>query len=541
MNKAANPRITMPEDQSEPQLRVVSGTDPSETMIPSGINALDARTGGLEKGGVYLVSGTPGPAKLVAALQFLHAGISRSERVLFLTDMNPADALEVSRAWGSNLDRAWEEGKLEILGFRDDFEMRVLRSTEPEDVLVELHRLVSPEVSRIAVDPGSLFLQGGGRSLVGRSFLDWARRHPSTFCVTLSIDNDESLPSSAEWLVHATDGVFLLDRQPDGLFQVLIHRSLPGTPDSPDPITLRLAPGVGLGKPDRVPARRYSDRPAGDADTLLLLSLGENSGSDLEVWAGGTFKTEVLSQPLEAVSRLQGGTPFGCVLVHSPRTSLKEAAQACRAMRPLTAAAIVFASDDAIRSTDRVSLLEAGADDCLSGGVDFRELTTRISQAVAAGGKPAAPMEAVRHDAGLSAGGRVSPDVFRAEAERRASHQPHSNFAILRLGSPTVAQPELDQALGSEIRGEEGDLVACTPDGCFALLQGARWESAQAFLARFRNRLDARLGRDSALRADVMIHPADKDQVSATLARLRESGSTPNSRRDPGGEGGQDA
>lgn len=522
------------------KLEVISHDGDDWTGIPSGISSLDRRLGGLDRGGVYLISGTPGPAKLVAALQFLHTGISKGERVLFLTSIDAAGLLEVASAWGFSLDRAWEEGRLEILGFRDDFEMRVLRSTEPEDALEELDSLVPQDVSRIAVDPAALFLQGGGRSLLGRVFLDWARKHPATVCATLSIDSAETLPSSAEWLVQATNGVFLLDRRSDGLFQLLINRSLPGTSGSEDPVTLQLSPGVGLVEPDQNPSRRGSDRPAGKSGNVLLLSLGEASSTDLETWARGAFSTEVVSEPLDAVTRLQDDLTFGSVLIHAPRHRLKVALHACRAMRPLTGAPIVFASDDAVRSTDRVSLLEAGADDCLSGGVDFRELSTRLQQAVAAGGKPAAPVEVVRSDATPLSGGGVSPEVFKGEAERRADDTTLSVFGLLWLSSPTLPAKELEKSLSDEVRDEDGDLVTGTRDGCLVLLQGARWDAAQAFLARFRTNLDNRLRRDSALRAEVITHPAEKDQMGTLLGRINGPASEQAEPADPGASGGQE-
>ncbi len=522
------------------KLRSISDDGAGKSGIPSGIPALDQRVGGLDPGGVYLISGTPGPAKLVAALQFLHVGIASGERVFFLTSIEAAGLLEVARAWGFALDRAWEEGDLEIVGFREDFEMRVLRSTEPEDVLEELDRLVSHDVTRVAVDPGSLLLQGGSRTLLGRAFLEWARKHPATVCATFSIDSAETLPSSAEWLVHATSGVFLIDRRPDGLYQVRINRPFPGSPGSADPVTLQLTPGLGLAEPDQFPSRRGSDRPAGDSDKVLLLSLGDTPTKDMETWAKGAFTTEVVTEPLDAVTRLQDGSSFGCVLVLSPRQRLREALQACRAMRPLTGAAIVFASDDAVRSMDRVNLLEAGADDCLSGGVDFRELATRIQNAVATGGKPAAPVEVVGPDSKPLVGGPVPSKTFKRETERRAGHRTLSVFSILRLSSPPAPPSELEGALSEEVRDEDGDMVTITVDGCVVLLQGARWEAAQAFLSRFRASLDKRSGGDSALQAEVLVHPAEADQIREMIGRLNGSDAEQPVPVNPGGSGGQE-
>ena len=541
MEYAAKSQMTVPEEQSDPNLRLLPHAGVTPPSVPSGIERLDERLGGLERGGVYLFAGAPGPAKLVAALQFLRAGVDAGERGLLLASGEASGILDVSTAWGSPLDRAWREGRLDVLGFRDDFEMRVLRSPEPDEALQELDRLAPRDLARIAVESGSIFFQGGARTLLGRSFLDWARRHPATVCVTLSVDSGESLPSSAEWLVHATSGVFLINRRPEGLLQVRLHRAFPGEPGSEDPITLQLTPGKGLVAPERFPSRRYSDRPSGAADRLLLVSLGVEGAQEMEAWAGSAFNAEVVTEPLEAVGKVQGNAGFGGVLVHAPRRQIRQAVQVCRAIRPLTGAAIVVASDDAIRSTDRVQILEAGADDCLSGGVDFRELDARIRQAVLTGGKPAPSLEAVVTSSRQGAGGIVGRPVLVKEAQRRASEPASSVFSVVRLKLSGASLPTAEKVLAEAIRDEEGDLAVCDSDECLVLLQGARREPARAFLARIGGILRAHLGGEAKLLSQILVHPVEKDRIEAIF-----SGSAEPLREDqtpviPGGFGGPEA
>ena len=149
-------------------------------------------------------------------------------------------------------------------------------------------------------------------------------------------------------------------------------------------------------------------------------------------------------------------------------------------------------------------------------------------------------MEVIGSDSTLPVGGRVSSEAFKREAEQRAVDHSLSVFGILRLSSPTVSPSELQKALSAEVRDEDGDMVTCTFDGCVVFLQGARWEAAQAFLTRFRTNLDKRFGRDSALRAEVMTHPAEKDQIRAMLGRLNGAEAEPPIPADPGGPGGQE-
>lgn len=524
MNNTARSQALPPDANPEPNLRVVTPDGAPSTHVPSGIERLDQRLGGLEARGVYLVAGTPGPAKLVAALQFLHAGVAMGEKAVFLTSAEGPGILDVARAWGFDLDPAWEEGRFKLLGFKDDFELRVLRSAEPQDVLEELEGLISGDTARIAVDPGAMFLQGGAKTLLGKSFLDWGRRHPATFLATLSVDTPENLPSSAEWLVHSTSGVFQIDRRPDGLYQLRINRALIGAVGEDDPITLQLTPGRGLVDPERFPTRRRADRPAGEAERVLLVSLAGSLAADFETWAKESFKTHVVKEPLEAVTLLQDGATFGGILVHAPRTRIREAVHACRALRPLSGAAIVFTSDDSLRSTDRVSLLEAGADDCLTGVVDFRELGTRLSQAVSAGGKPPPALGTAQRVQLLPLGGGVTAEVFRKELLERSRDQRFSVFTLLRLVSDGVSPEDMEATLIQEIRADEGDLFTPIDDGCLILLQGARRKPAQSFVARFLSELEGKTGLAGGVEFDLLSHPSEEDRLDLMLKGLGGAG-----------------
>ncbi len=220
------------------------------------------------------------------------------------------------------------------------------------------------------------------------------------------------------------------------------------------------------------------------------------------------------------------------MLVYAPRGRVREAVQACRALRPLTRAAIVFASDDAVRSTDRIHLLEAGADDCLSGGIDFRELSLRIGQAIAAGSKPvpnggpeAADSEVAPARNG-SDGGQVSGDVFKDELTRRAADPGTTFFCVLDVRSGVLSSSDLQDILSRTIRADEGDLVTGDAEGCSVLLQGAREAQLGPFLDRLRARLVEGAGgaADPGLAIEVLSHPAESDRIRALLGL--SSGST---------------
>lgn len=500
---------------------------PDSTMIPSGIAPLDDRVGGLQAGGNYLVVGAPGPEKMVAALQFLHAGVALGELSLLVTNSDAEGILGVAKAWGFDLHDAWLNGTLRIIGFKDDFELRAIRSIAPEEVVEELDLLVGPDVERIAIDPGAMLLTGGARSLLGSTYLHWARDHEATVVTTFSVDGGAtSLPSSADWLVHATTGRLLLEKRSDGLCQATLSRSVPVPGQREETISLELKAGEGLVVPDSYPSRRGIDRGHIDEDRLLLVSLGDSHASDLEAWASRVFETDVVSEPFEAIAKAQSDARYGGVLIHSPRQRVRDAIQACMALRPLTRAAIVFASDDAVRSTDRIQILEAGADDCLSGGLDFRELGLRIKQSIATGAKPVlvdGSGDRASATAGLtpaeSDGGRVPRAVFIEEINRRAASPDLAFFCVLDVTSAAMSANELEEALADQVRAEEGDIVYGGPERCAVLLQGAREGQLEGFLRRLRSQLAHRAGinSESDLAIEVLSHPKESGEILALL------------------------
>jgi KaiC/GvpD/RAD55 family RecA-like ATPase len=519
------------------KLRVVSGDSPEDAGVPFGIDRLDDRLGGLQSGGHYLLAGRPGPAKFVALLQFLHKGIARGERTLLLTSADPTTILHMARAWGCSLDQAWYDGQLEILGFQSDFEMRVLRSAEPQDAIAELDSLTGYDVARIAVSPGALFLLDGPRTLLSRVYLAWALSHPATVCTTLSVDNADGLPSTAEWLVQATSGVLFLGNRTHGLYEVRMHRALPEDQVNVDPVSLQLCSGKGLTAPERFQGQRKTDRPAGEAEHVLLVTLaGPDGSTEIEAWATEAFDLEVVTDPMDAMELLRGSSGFGGIVIHTPRKRLQDALKACRVLRPLTGGAILVTTDDAIRSTDRTAILEAGADDCMSGIIDFRELGTRIHQAVVVGGKATALVRAVRDGNGHLRGGIVSIEDFAREARSRAGKASSAVFSLVRIAGETAAD-EVERLLVEEIRDEEGDLVSSFPDGFLVLLQGARREPAETFVKRVGKSFRKSQRRRWEVSTEVLVHPADKSRIEAS-AWYETSSPT---RSGAGGSGGQPA
>lgn len=495
-------------------------TDSSGPPVSTGIAALDERTGGLVAGESYLVTGSPGPAKLVAALHFLDAGLAVGERTAVVTAATGEEFVRIADSWGVGLEDAWRDGRLVVTGFRNDFELRATRSVTPDDVLDELDEVLGPGLGRIVVDPGTLFLAGGARSLLGAAYLRWARRHPATVGTTFSLDGDgATLPASADWLLHATAGRLVVERRAGELYQITLVPSVPTGMGKVEPVSLMLAPGKGLRKPDHFPARRGEDRGAVDPDRLLLLVLGQESSGELAGWAEAGFRTTVVREILDAVDAVQeaGETDagFGAVLVYGPRAHIQGATRAVRTLRPLTRAAMVFASDDDVRAQDRIHMLEAGADECLTGGIDLPELDLRLRQAALSGARTLpGEFRDGPPPGGSGNRGQVDGARFMAEVERRAARPVENVFSVVRIRTAPVDGEEMDRLLLAEIRDEDGDLFTDDAGGHLVLLQGARAHQARPFVDRVLGHFE---GREGALTVDVLSHPADGPAIRALL------------------------
>jgi len=439
--------------------------DAERGRVRTGIAPFDERIEGLRAGGTYLFAGPPGPAKLVAGLHFVRAGLVRATPTALLTNADAEGILGVAEAWGFDLRDHFRSGRLRIVGFRDDFELRAVRTTEPDGIFDELDGLVGDDVGRILVDPASTFLSLGVPSQLGRTFLAWAGRTSATVCGTLAVEGGERVPRNADWLLQASTGLVVVTSRQGGLFQLEVMHALPDPGEDARPVTVELVPGIGLRAPERPRSRREDDagaegRPVPDPGRLLLLSLGDAHPQDLEAWARGAWSTEVLTDAVTAITGLQGGASFGAVVVHAERRAVRSAMRACRALRPLTAGAIVFATDDSIRSNDRIKILDAGADDCLSGGLDFGELGARLRNAMRVGGKRAPVDGAEPETMSALEGGSVSRATLAAEASRRAARRETAAFVVLAFSGRAGAKGDLLDAIRNEIRSEEGDLVA---------------------------------------------------------------------------------
>ncbi len=481
--------------------------------LHTGIRPLDERTGGLMAGGLYVLAGAPGSGTLDTVLHFLHAGLAVGERVALLSTMAPEQVVEQAQHLGFDFRTPWDDGRLRLVGFAADFDRLLLSAAEPGEAFNELSALVGPDVARVGVDPGKpLWETRAGTSLASR-FVSWGQSSGATLLVTIASDLSDTLSPATEWVLQSATGVLKIDRLPSGLRQLSVRRLSPPI-DHEGAISLEVVPGKGLCEPTGRFDRRRTDTPIGSERRLLLLTLAK-APEELLAWARNRYDTVELTEPLELVSRLQEGEEYGVILVVLDRGSSRDAAETCRAVRPLTGAPIVLATDDRLRATDRTQALDAGANDFLSDNFSLVELASRIDRAMRATGDP--PRARRKEEAAVAIpDGVLDADEFARRMDERLRATQAMPFAMIQIHCSASESRVLGEALAHQVR-DAGDCVGRTQHGFAVVLHGARPRQADAYLSRVREALD-RLGNQSSdFRVVVLSSATDGDAILKAL------------------------
>lgn len=489
--------------------------------LHTGIEPLDGRLGGLTPGGAYVIAGVPGSGRLLAVLQFLAAGLSAGARVALIGATAPERVMEHGRHWGLELEQPWKDGRLRLLSFKPDFERRLLSAAEPGEVFAELGQLLGAGegLERLGIHPGAPLWETRSGTSLASQFVRWAESLGSTTWATVASDLEDTLSPATDWVLQAASGLFYLERLPTGLHQLWIRRLSPPTMES-GPITLEAAPGRGLVAPTGQLDRRRTDPAAGSEGRLAILCLAPAFPPELAAWAGVRHREVVeLEAPLELVERLQGGEAFELILVYPDRGRIEEAVQACRVLRGLSPAPILVATEDRVRSTDRVRALEAGAADVLSAPLSVAELASRAERAreAAATGAPARRLS----PPGGAAEGVLDGPSFAVAVRQRLARPEWSVFILVRFRAAPEVAGRVQEVLLSQVRGEAGDLVGRLEGGLGVVLQGAQEDQAAGFLGRVRRALGEGGGVEGgggAVGADTWSGLRDRERIEALLA-----------------------
>jgi circadian clock protein KaiC len=137
--------VEPPVSGSETAVEPAAGIPRAQT----GIKGLDEMCGGgFPAGSATVVAGSSGTGKTVLAAQFIHQGLKKGERALFLSFQQPPTALmETCRSFGVKLGKYVKDGLCEIL-YRDSIGLEV------DELLYEIRQRIQGDQrpARVAVD-----------------------------------------------------------------------------------------------------------------------------------------------------------------------------------------------------------------------------------------------------------------------------------------------------------------------------------------------------------------------------------------------------
>ncbi len=174
----------------------------------TGIDGFDDMTnGGIPKGSIVVLSGSPGSGKTIFCLQFIYNGLMKFNEncILVLLEESKEDVLETATKFGWDLKKFIENKKLVILSITlYDFE--VLKNNI-EDAIRSIN------ASRLVIDPGVIFKLFFEKELEARKNIVALGRIIKKYNCTTLITSEMSLETNASLYgleEYVADGVVLM-------------------------------------------------------------------------------------------------------------------------------------------------------------------------------------------------------------------------------------------------------------------------------------------------------------------------------------------
>ncbi|HET6230528.1 MAG TPA: ATPase domain-containing protein [Longimicrobiaceae bacterium] len=493
-------------------------------MLSTGIEALDARLGGLVTGRYYLVSGGPGTGKSSVALQFVGAGLEAGERCAILTQDDPEDLVAQAEFLGYDFRAAALDDRLVILQYRLDFAHNFTRVSDPDRIARELRQMVGDEpVHRFVVDSLVPFVDGdGGGGDTAGALANLLETVGATTYLTVPGDTgDAHYWRIYDRVVTGAAGIFHLERT-EGQARELSLRKLRQAAVSAEPFRFTLAAGVGIVE-QAPPSSKRADLPPELQRRVVVLNTAARLPGELQDVLESAYDVRLYNTVESAFADLATGGFGALVVVLDPRDP-DSAFSLVRQLRKLgNGAPILYVSSaHELRSSTRSRGLRVGGDDFVTDDLDPREFLERVEVARARGHRHgAAPVgaESIVLQP-TDDDGRPLP-VEEAELRRAVRHQvehaPHPFFALVSL---RPAKRELDRTwrvLCEQLRVREGDLVAKTEDGRVSVyLHDINRRHVKELLARI---MASQPGLKGAEDPELYSYPVDRAEIEHWLAR----------------------
>jgi KaiC/GvpD/RAD55 family RecA-like ATPase len=503
-------------------------------MHSTGVEALDSRLGGVQRGGFLLVLGEDGVGKSVLGTHFLAAGLDRRERCVLVTT-DPPEALDARGLFvGFSPGPLSKHGSLQVVNPRtaqDELGTGMHRHPPVEALRRAIQagggatgsgRGAGP-VARVVVDDVNGFLRGThSPDATGRALLDLIEELGATAYIIISTA-DAVAPDDAVLDIFADSAAAVMTLEQAGRGRRrLAFRDVRQSAFSTEPFLYTLRTGGGFA--EDLPAY---DRTVEAALRGRIVVLDEVGVVPPEVIAAlrGKFEVEIftdlngsLRQLLEARYGvlILGLDPYDPERTFNLTYSLRKAGNG---------APILFVSrSKGLRSMTRARALRIGGDDFLIADLPPQEIIEKITVTAERGHhrrngavRPDRFLQPRKDDGGL----RPMTATELAGAINELVDEAPTPFFALAVMEPdrTVPGDEMWDAIGPQIRLHDGDLLSILPDGRLAMvINQVDLALAQRVLARLRR---AHPALATAPGATVLTSPLQGDELRSWITALR--------------------
>jgi KaiC/GvpD/RAD55 family RecA-like ATPase/DNA-binding response OmpR family regulator len=492
-------------------------------MHSTGVEALDSRLGGVERGRFFLVLGEDAVGKSVLGAHFLTAGLDRRERCMLLTTDRP-DVVDARGMFiGFSPGALSAHPRLAVVDMRQAVATLGASHRHPPVEALRRAVLASDEpITRVVIDDVNAFLrQSHSPDATARALVDvLAELHVSGYLIVSTADSVALGDRVLDVLADAAAAALVLESAGRGRKR-LVFRSVRQTSFSAEPFLYTMRTGGGFAE----------DLPAYDrnVDASLrnrIVILDEIGVVPAEVVTAlrGKFEVEIftdlngsLGQLLEARYGvlILGMDPYDPERTFNLTYSLRKAGNG---------APILFISrSKGLRSMTRARALRIGGDDFIIAELPPHEVVERISVTAQRG----------HH----RRNGSVRPDRLLQPKAEDGTHRPMSASELTRAVSELIQEAptpffalavlelegrvpgdELWESIGPQIRLSDGDLLSVLPGGRLAMvLNQVDLALAQRVLGRLRR---AHPALATAPSATVLTSPLQSDELRNWVAEV---------------------
>jgi KaiC/GvpD/RAD55 family RecA-like ATPase len=445
-------------------------------MHSTGIEALDSRLGGVDRGGLLVVTGRDGSGKSVLGAHFLGTGLDRRERCLLVT----ADQSEEIDARG--LFIGFSPGPLsahaglEILDVRNALQAPgAAASRNPSvEALRRAAQNGSSPVSRLVIDDVNTFLRGShSPAATARALVDFLTESGITAYLLVSTADAAALDDRVVVELTERAGAVIQLEQTGRGRRRLSFTTVRQPVFSTEPFIYTMRTGGGLAE----------DLPAYDREVdvslrkrIVILDEVGLVAPEVLTALRGKFEVETFTDLNGSLSQLLEARYGVLVLGLDPYDPERTFNLAYSLRKAGNGAPILFISNSkGLRSMTRARALRIGGDDFMIAELPPQEIVERITVTAQRGHhrrngtvRANRPLQPAGEDGAFRA---MTGEELASALGELVGEAPTPFFALAVFESPKGAPIEdLWRALGPQIRLKDGDLLAILQDDRVAVV-----------------------------------------------------------------------